>query len=41
MNKNYELAKAAYAAYGVDTDAAIAKLKTFRFLCIAGRAMTL
>ena len=27
MNKNYELAKAAYAAYGVDTDAAIAKLK--------------
>ena len=27
MNKNYELAKAAYAAYGVDTDVAIAKLK--------------
>ena len=27
MNKSYEAAKAAYAAFGVDTDAAIEKLK--------------
>ena len=28
MNKNYETAKQTYAAFGVDTDAAIAALKT-------------
>ena len=28
MNKNYETAKQTYAALGVDTDAAIAALKT-------------
>lgn len=37
---SYEEAKRTYAAMGIDTDAAIAKLKTVLFPCTAGREMT-
>ena len=37
---SYAEAKARYAAIGVDTEAAIARLKTGLFLCTAGREMT-
>ncbi len=39
MKTRYESAKELYAAFGVDTDAAIAKLKSIR--CIAGRVTML
>ena len=34
---SYAEAKAKYAALGIDTDAAMEKLRQFLFLCTAGR----
>ena len=37
VEKGYEFARKAYAAYGVDTDAVIKRLRSFKSPSIAGR----
>ncbi len=39
QKERYQAAKEMYAAIGVDTDAAIAKLRQFQYPYIAGRVM--